>query len=504
MATNWETFPIKLEGGWITNQGKLEQGANFPGSATTLENFETDVQGGYTRVLGYEKFSPTEVTNTGTVKGVIAVGAQKVLAVRGDGVFESTGAAWTRVLTISAPTYDRIHYDSYKFGVDTKYVMVDGVNQPSFYNVGSSTMAYGVGFPADTLGAAYVIVFKNHIFYAVDNKLVFSAPYTDDDFNPANGAGIINMGEEITGMAVFRDNLFIFSGNHISRLSGNTVLSFQLDPVTTNTGCVNGHTIQEVGGDIMYLAADGIRYLSASERNNDFGLMRASEKIQSEFVALDYNNTIFSSITIPSKNQYRLFAYVANTPRESTKNFIGVKLSNQTAEDISWSALVGIKAYCTSQFTDAQQETSFFGSETSYVYRMETGSSFDGEDITAVFETPYLPISDPKIRKTLFKHTVYTRSINGLDLTLRVYFDYNPLSTHAPPPITISSTTSAAAYGTAVYGTSVYGSGRAEIQYYNNLMGSGLVTALRYESTSMLQSFNLNFVVLEYKTNDRR
>ena len=120
MPTLWETFPIKFEGGLITNKGRLEHGINFPGSATTLQNFEADVQGGYSRILGFAKFSGEVVPNTGVIKGVIAVGPARVVAARGANFFWSDGAAWTSLLTITNTTYEKIHYDNYDFGTGEK------------------------------------------------------------------------------------------------------------------------------------------------------------------------------------------------------------------------------------------------------------------------------------------------------------------------------------------------------------------------------------------------
>jgi len=47
MATQWQTHPVKLEGGLITNLGRLEQGIDAPGSATQLTNYEPSVEKGY-------------------------------------------------------------------------------------------------------------------------------------------------------------------------------------------------------------------------------------------------------------------------------------------------------------------------------------------------------------------------------------------------------------------------------------------------------------------------
>lgn len=505
MPTAWETYPIKFEGGLITSQGRLEQGSVSPGSATTLQNFEADVRGGYTRILGYGKFSETAVTNTGTVKGVIAVGPSKVLAVRGDGVFYSEGTTWTSKLTISNPAYSRIHYDSYDYGSGEFYVMVDGVNYPSFYNVTANTMAYGVGFPADVLGASFVRNFKNHLFYSVGKTLVFSAPFTDNDFAPANGAGIISVGYDITGLIAFREQLFIFCLDKIFRLSGNALGDFVVQPVTTNTGCISGHTIQEVGGDILYLSNDGIRYLSASERDNDFGLSRASEKIQREVTDWTSTSGSFSSLTITPKNQYRIFLYEDVASEANSEGLIGTKFSDQTAENIAWSTTRGMKVYAASRYSFGEEDEYYFCNDTGYVYRMESGNSFDGTIIDAVFETPYMPISDPKIRKTLYKHSLYTRGGSAVQLYLRVLYDYNAMGVINPDPIVLSEGGAEEVYdgGGTAYDTSVFGVD-ADVQLYNNVVGSGFVAALRYTNTAIGPTFNLNFAVLEYKNNERR
>lgn len=505
MTTQWETFPIKFEGGLITNRGRVEQGLDFPGSATTLQNFEADIKGGYTRINGYAKFSPNAMPNTGMIKGVVAVEANKVLAARNNRYYTSTGAGWTPVLVIPVSTASRIYSERYDFGSGEKFVVCDGVNMPAFYNVVAGTMAYGVGFPADVQGALFVKTFKNHLFYAVGKNLVFSAPYSDTDFTPANGAGIINIGDTITGLIVFREQLFIFCRNKISRLSGDTSTNFQLDPVTTNTGCLCGFTVQEVGGDVMYLSSDGVRYLSASERENDFGLTRASEKIQSEFIKINAATCVFSTVTLASKNQYRIFVYDETTPRERSKGFIAVKFSNQTADDIVWSTIAGMKVYSTSEYVAPDKELIFFSGEDDYVYQMETGSSFDDNDIDAIFETPYIPITDPKIRKTYYKHAIYTRSDSPNDLQLQLLFDYNVSGTLNPPPFVISTNSDSGTYGASgtTYGTAIYRTG-SEAQFYNNVVGSSFVVALRYTNKSKQPSFNLNFAVLEFKTNDRR
>ena len=77
----------------------------------------------------------------------------------------------------------------------------------------------------------------------------------------------------ITALEVFRDQLIIFTEVSMQRLVGNTIADFTLQPVTNDIGCIESDTIQEVGGDIMFLAPDGLRLLSATDRIGDFGLV---------------------------------------------------------------------------------------------------------------------------------------------------------------------------------------------------------------------------------------
>lgn len=82
MATQWQTYPIEFRGGLISNQSRLQQGTNAVGSATFLQNFEVNKEGGYTKIKGYEKFSDTAVPGSGPVLGLKVVDSGKVLAAR--------------------------------------------------------------------------------------------------------------------------------------------------------------------------------------------------------------------------------------------------------------------------------------------------------------------------------------------------------------------------------------------------------------------------------------
>lgn len=228
MPTKWETFPIKLTGGLVTNLGRLEHGLQSPGSATILTNFEPSVNTGYSRILGYNKFSQSVVPGTGDIVGVVAIENSKCLVYRDAKYYVSLGAAYTQITATPTPGSPRLRYDTFNWDGTEKWVLVDEINKPAIYDPTADTITYDNAAPEDATSAKLVKVFKNHIFFAKNNLLSFTVPYTTNNWATGSGAGVINVGQNITGLAVFRDQLIIFTNNTIQYLIGNTSTDFQL------------------------------------------------------------------------------------------------------------------------------------------------------------------------------------------------------------------------------------------------------------------------------------
>ena len=52
-----------------------------------------------------------------------------------------------------------------------------------------------------------------------------------------------------------------------------------LKSITKNIGCVNGNSIQEIGGDLIFLAPDGLRTVAGTARIDDVEIGSISRKI---------------------------------------------------------------------------------------------------------------------------------------------------------------------------------------------------------------------------------
>lgn len=512
MPTTWQTFPIEFRGGLVSNLSPLQQGINKVGSATILQNYEPAREGGYRKLLGYTKFSSTAVTGSGAILGVKLLNAGEIIAARSNGTvtqyYIGTGTTWTSLGT-AASLGGKISHEEFNFGNIHKVAFVDGVNYPAVFNDTTNTLTFLTGAPAEVQGAKYIKAFKNHIFYAKGTMLSFSAPYNEADFTPAAGAGVVDIGHTITGLAVFRDILVVFARNKILQLVGNTIADFNLQPITEDIGCVSGDTIQEVGGDIMYLAPDGLRLLSATDRNDDFALEIASAPIEKDARVVIDSTTTYSSIVIRGKAQYRLFAYISSDSSANHRGLLATKFSDQGSSRIEWATIRGIKAYSVDSKYSESGESVYFGNDDGYVYTMENGSSFDGAKIESVYESPYMPITDPQLRKTLYRMTLYVTPTGNFNIQCGIKYDFNRINNKPviqPPVFSIVSTGGGVPiWGDPglIWGSFTYG-GELDRVYSNHLIGSGKTFAIRFDDNTTNPSHTLDAAIIEFMPLDRQ
>lgn len=508
MPDRWQTHSFEFKGGLITNLSPYQQGFQAPGSARILRNFEPSTFGGYRRIEGYEKFDSTTVPNTGTIRGIFRYG-DLVYAVRGDDLFRSSGSGWTQISDnatyssagVTIANTGKVRFLKYDFDGTEKIMLVDGASRP--FRFDGTTFEELTSLPVDTLGSSFIINFKNHIFLGNGNTVVYSASYADTDFTSASGGGIINIADPITGLVVFRDQLIIFGESTIHVLSGSSQGDFVLKPVSRDLGCVASDTIQEIGGDIVFLGPDGLRLFSATDRFGDFSLASISKPVQNEILDLVGSSSGgFASTVIREKSQYRIFGYNSSYSNSSAK---GVGFA-QLQEGISFYDLRGINVYVVHSEYENRTELIYFGASDGYVYRMEQGNGFDGSKIYATFATPYIPLGDPTVRKTIYKGVTYL-DVNGeFDISYSLKFDFDQLGIIQPNSLLFSSDTSASVtYGAGAYGTSSFGGKQKEI-YELQTIGSGFTVSTVYETTGTdLDSvFTIDAATLQYTTNARR
>ena len=428
--------------------------------------------------------------------------------------YHGTGTTWSHIGTSSSTNTLKARYASFNFTQEDKTIFVDSKSFPIIYNAsGNTTVNLTSSNSSDVQGAENVAVFKNHAFYSKGSKIFFTAPNTVDDFATGNGAGTINIGFDVTGMIGFREQLIIFTTDTIKKLVGSTSSDFKLEPITDKIGCINPDSIQEFGGDIAYLSPDGIRLLSATDRIGDLALDIASDPIYKDANEFISQTDVFCSVLVRGKSQYRLFAYIPSVQAASASGLIATKFIAQGGSGIAWSTTKGLKVNVADSTYSGATETIMFGNDDGFCYRMDSGNSFDGSPIESIYESPFMPITDPQIRKTMYKLTLYANPTGtmNVDVNFKIDFDAgNDPSVIQPPAITVSS--AAAGGGISLFGasTSVYGGsgvtygGVLDKIYKENLVGSFKTVAMRITDNSTNPTFTLDTAVLEYRQHDRQ
>jgi len=507
MPDRWQTHSFEFKGGLITNLSPYQQGFQAPGSARILRNFEPSIFGGYTRIEGFTKFDTNAVSNTGVIRGLQRYGSN-VYAVRGDDLFRSSGSGWTQISDNA--TYNsagttvggtgKVRFLKYDFDGTEKIMLVDGTGKP--YRFDGTTFEQLSSLPTDTSGSSFVINFKNHIFLGNGKSLVFSAPYDDTDFTSASGGGIINVADTITGLIVFRERLIVFSESSINVLNGNSVGDFQLQPVSRDLGCVAEDTIQEIGGDVIFLGPDGLRLFSATDKIGDFSLAAVSKTIQVEILDLISSSPNgFSSTVIREKSQYRIFGYNSTYTNDAAKG-IG---ATQLETGIAFNDTRGINAFVTYSEYDGFAERIYFANADGFVYQMEQGNTFAGTDIPATFATPFIPLGDPTVRKTIYKGVTYLDVNGDFDLEYSLKFDFDQPDSIQPDSILSSDAAASITYGSGIYGTSLFRV-KQKSTYEVQTIGSGFTVSILYETTGTNTDavFTIDAATLQYSTNARR
>jgi hypothetical protein len=475
----------------------LVNGAGQTGSSLVMDGLTDNPKVGDTfTISGVEKVY-TVLTTATVTSGGATVSISPALA---SSPADNAALTW---LTSNYSESEKLRTSKYRISTTSKIVGVDGVNYPFIYDGSTYTV---LDATTDLLGVSFAAFHKNHLVFAKGDRIIFSSPYTDTDFNAANGSGIISIGGAITGIIVFREALIIFTEKSISQIVGNTSADFVLQTITRNVGCVASDTIQEIGGDIMFLGPEGLRLLGATDRTGDFNLGVVSKVIQQEATDLILASSSFSSVVIKQKSQYRIFGYNSSVTPASSKGILGTQMTADNTASIAWAETTGIKSYVADSDYKNQTETIVFAHADGYVYRMESGSSFDGTNIIASFATPYVPINDPRVRKTFYKLFLYTDPLGSVTTSVNLKLDFDDVGSIQPETITLSNTTgSVGFYGTstAKYGTTVYGD-RLKRLFQTQVVGSAFSVSLQFVSNSADPPFSVDAATLEYSTHDRR
>ena len=341
-----------------------------------------------------------------------------------------------------------------------------------------------------------------------DSTVAYSTRLKPYDFTGAS-AGTIDTGDVIIGIKVFRNSLVVFCKNSIFELT-NLDSTPILKSVTKNIGCVDGNTIQEIGGDLIFLAPDGLRTVAGTARIGDVELSSISRKILPIINTLLANISSFkiSSMVIRERSQYRLFYFQSGQAASSQKGIIGTfKFDANGVPAFEWSETLGMEIKkCTSDLDINNKEVQFGANESGYVYQLDTGNNFDGSNINAQFQTPDMDYGDNGLRKSLYavKANIEPEGTNN-NLKLQIKYDFESTEVPQPGSFSVGNLSSAALFGasTSIFGQSIFG---AVVLPSKRMIvtGSGFSNNFKFFTDDTDASYSVNGLFVSFIAGGRR
>ena len=530
-----QPYTVACTGGLIKSANSIDL-LKTPGAARELRNFEVSIEGGYRRINGFSKFgagsSAIPGGSAGTILGVIPYADGVIACISDDIYFSLDGTSWLQINKLSHSSGDnystftgrsataRTSQGQISFALFTKagedygeMVIADGANQPFIFRMeGSgalSTRTYHTKevTVTSTKHVTHITAHDHHLIAAgvEDNEnTVYYSVYNDASDFSGTGAGSVTISDKVVGVRGFREDLFVFCENSIHKLINiNNSQTVAIVPVAENVGCLSGYSIQEIGGDLIFLAPDGLRTVAGTARIGDVELGTVSKQIQPLITDLaeNINNYTISSIVLREKSQYRLF-YTDTTLEESQQRGI---IGTLRPDGFQWSEIRGIEVTeVGSGFNQNGIEKYYHGSTAGYVYNHDTGNDFDGTSILARYATPDYDYGDLGTLKTLHYLKVSSSAEGVVEPDVQVRFDFGSTEIPQPPELfDLGVINPPSLFGEALFATNVFGGAENPLTRIP-LYGSGHSNNFTFISDDTKAPYKINGLYVDFIPSGRR
>jgi len=493
------------EGGWACQSGGIYWSENGYDWIQVNKDYGSCSAGGYTTQQSCEEANKIWTASWATAAN-LALGTVVTLDTSGRYQFTEyipTGIDSPRITAVNgvdAPIY-----------LETK--LVSGVRQFKFHRGLYDAFGLSKASPvyADIPKPQFCVTHDDHVVlgaWSTKPETVYYSDRYDDSVFTGASSGSLNVGDKVTGLKTFRDDLIIFSLHSINKLVNiNVSASIAITDVTRNIGCIDGFSIQEIGGDLVFLAPDGIRTVAATARIDDIELSSISHKIIPVIneLVIDVDNYDVSSAVIRTQNQYRLFYTKSATSKLSQKGIVGTfKINAQGIPVWEWAELQGIEASCfTSNYNTENVEMAYHGDYNGYVHFHNIGNSFDGDNISAEFKTPDIDYGDVGIRKTLHYIKLSIKPEGDSDINMDVRYDFEDPELSQPATFSLGTLLTPSLFGVAVFGTARFGSPEIPMKKIN-LWGSGFSNSFKFYSNDKNPPYSIQGMYIDLIPSGRR
>ncbi len=404
---------------------------------------------------------------------------------------ESTASGWVAVTTPTLQPGGRVTTVAANFGggpANFKLYGCDGVNK-AFQFDGTTYTAITTGMTIDA--PSQIAAHKQHLFLSFDYSLQFSAIGDPLTWSPVVGAGEISMNGTITNLLPLPGDqtsgaLGVYTRQDTSILYGTSSDDFKLSVFNTGTGAF-AHTAQPM--DQAYSFDDrGVMALGTSLNFGNFVTASLTSKIL-PYIQARRNLAVASSVN-REKGQYRVFF--------SDRNALYLTIVNGQLLGIMPVQFDAAVTCCVEGESPDGKATSFFGADDGFVYRLDAGTSFDGDPIPANLNLVFNSVKSPRILKRYRKASVEMTGDSFAQIGFGYDLGYRTQNIDQPVDAAYDSDLRTAYWDTMVWDNFAWdGSDITPTEV--DMAGTAENVSIRISSVSeVLQPFTVNSIIIHY------
>lgn len=339
------------------------------------------------------------------------------------GVKAKSGGAATQITLAPSGRYETVVANFGGGTANYKIYGADGVNR-GFEFDGTTFVPIETGMTVDTPN--HIAFHKQHLFLSFGASLQFSGLGYPYQWSPLLGAGELAMNAQVTNLLTLPGDqtsgaLAVYTRSDTSVLYGTSSANFSLSTFNTGTGAI-AYTAQNM--DQAYVLDDrGIVSLGTTLNFGNF--LPASLTMNLRPFIQQNRDTAAGSLVNRDKGQYRIFFSNGNALYLTVLN--GKLLGSMPVQ------FAHAVSCCVEGETPTGNTSQFFGSTNGFVYRLDAGTSFDGDPIPANLNLVFTSTGSPRMLKRYRKASVeltgdsYTEIQFGYDLGYRTNAIDQPL-----------------------------------------------------------------------------
>ncbi len=365
------------------------------------------------------------------------------------------------------------------YATDNFYRMyvVNGVDRAFEWN-GTVCVPIHTGLSVSKDKPDWIAEYKSHLFLGFEGGSVFfSGTGTPTSFAAIDGAGEIGFGETLTGLLESASTALVILGrNKVGYLTGSTSADFNLRTISDDSGAV-AETAQVVGQP-LFMDDRGIRNLSTSESFGDWRMGSVTRLVETFFAnKMKANVAPVGSLRVRSKDQYRVFF--------SDKSVMSIYFGRKNPECMPFDLDIGVSSV-TSGETTSGEEILLAGSDEGWVYQLDKGTSFNGNEIPSHIRFAYNHMGSLQVNKRFHRVLMEIEGDSSTALSVSADYSYGDPDL-VPGPERASSIKGGGGYWDESVWGDFYWSGMAQGEALSDLYGYGKNISIAVKSTATFE-----------------